>query len=432
MTDSDIVAQRRQRGEAGDRRRSRPRAEVHEHVTQANLTDWDFLKARARRDRLRADRQRRRSSASASRSTSSDAPREGDFNASDPLQLVFGANLLAFHGRVSAAGAGQRGRGPRLGSRRRRRRSSGRRQAGTTSAKLERRPGELARHVRQAPMFVAVTGPSTTRAPVDAGGQGHRRADRERLRRGRRAWRAATRSCGPAPPCASPASSDDFGGALRPDARPPRVRSRRLPDAVHGQRPPGPLAAGPASPARRTAARRSGVGTAEIYGLVVGMVTDNDDPEKLGRVKVKFPWLAEDYSSDWAPVIQLGRRARRAARSSCRRSTTRCWSAFEHGDIDRPIVIGGLFNGKDKPRRATACSTTARSTRRGFVSRKGHRLVVATTPTTSPGSRSSPVDGKLAIALNETSGDDPRLRRQQARHRGDGDIEIKARAATSS
>ena len=54
-----------------------------------------------------------------------------------------------------------------------------------------------------------------------------------------------------------------------------------------------------------------------LYGVVVGIVRDIRDPEGLGRVKVDFPWLAEDseavtLSSDedrahsyWARIATL-------------------------------------------------------------------------------------------------------------------------------
>ena len=41
-------------------------------------------------------------------------------------------------------------------------------------------------------------------------------------------------------------------------------------------------------------------------GVVIGIVTDLRDPEDLGRIKVKFPWLSDDYGSDWARVTQPG------------------------------------------------------------------------------------------------------------------------------
>jgi phage protein D len=44
---------------------------------------------------------------------------------------------------------------------------------------------------------------------------------------------------------------------------------------------------------------RDGMSTARV-GLVIGLVTDNQDPDGLGRVKVKFPWLSKDHASDWA------------------------------------------------------------------------------------------------------------------------------------
>src|SRR5205085_4645581 len=41
-------------------------------------------------------------------------------------------------------------------------------------------------------------------------------------------------------------------------------------------------------------------------GFVIGIVTDNQDPDGEGRVKVKFPWLSGDHTSDWARVVVPG------------------------------------------------------------------------------------------------------------------------------
>ncbi|HMN27305.1 MAG TPA: phage baseplate assembly protein V, partial [Caldilineaceae bacterium] len=42
--------------------------------------------------------------------------------------------------------------------------------------------------------------------------------------------------------------------------------------------------------------------TERMKGVVIGLVTDVDDPEELGRVRVEFPWLSDDNVSDWARV----------------------------------------------------------------------------------------------------------------------------------
>ena len=39
-----------------------------------------------------------------------------------------------------------------------------------------------------------------------------------------------------------------------------------------------------------------------LFGLVVGVVTNNQDPDGLGRVKVRFPWLSDDEESHWARI----------------------------------------------------------------------------------------------------------------------------------
>ena len=40
-----------------------------------------------------------------------------------------------------------------------------------------------------------------------------------------------------------------------------------------------------------------------VYGVTVGVVTNNQDPDGLGRVKVRFPWLSDDDESFWARVV---------------------------------------------------------------------------------------------------------------------------------
>jgi uncharacterized protein involved in type VI secretion and phage assembly len=41
-----------------------------------------------------------------------------------------------------------------------------------------------------------------------------------------------------------------------------------------------------------------------IFGVVVGVVTNNKDPDNLGRVKLKFPWLSDqdEDESNWARI----------------------------------------------------------------------------------------------------------------------------------
>jgi uncharacterized protein involved in type VI secretion and phage assembly len=84
--------------------------------------------------------------------------------------------------------------------------------------------------------------------------------------------------------------------------------------------------------------------------LVIGIVTNNADPDKLGRVKVKYPLLAAsaDVESGWARIAWGAAGAERGT-VSLPHVNDEVAIAFEHGDVRRPIVIGALFNGVDKP-----------------------------------------------------------------------------------
>lgn len=80
--------------------------------------------------------------------------------------------------------------------------------------------------------------------------------------------------------------------------------------------------------------------------LLVGIVTDNKDPKGWGRVKVKLPTLTEEHTSNWARVVGLGASDSRGF-YCLPEVNDEVLVGFEHGDIHRPYIIGGVWNGKD-------------------------------------------------------------------------------------
>ncbi|MCT2593929.1 VgrG-related protein [Streptomyces sp. N2-109] len=88
-------------------------------------------------------------------------------------------------------------------------------------------------------------------------------------------------------------------------------------------------------------------GGSRCAGLVNGTVTDTKDPDGLGRVKVRFPWLSDEYASDWARTAQAGGTGGGAA--FIPEVGDEVLVGFEQGHLDRPYVLAALYNGQDKP-----------------------------------------------------------------------------------
>ncbi|MEV8456203.1 VgrG-related protein [Streptomyces sp. NPDC052095] len=88
-------------------------------------------------------------------------------------------------------------------------------------------------------------------------------------------------------------------------------------------------------------------GGSRCAGLVSGTVTDTQDPEGSGRVKVRFPWLSDEYASDWARTAQSGGTG--GGDAFIPEVGDEVLVGFEHGHLDRPYVLAGLYNGKDRP-----------------------------------------------------------------------------------
>lgn len=88
--------------------------------------------------------------------------------------------------------------------------------------------------------------------------------------------------------------------------------------------------------------------TDHIYGVVVGIVTNNGDPDGLGRVRVRFPWLSADHESNWARIVAPMAGDDRGF-YALPRPGDEVLVAFEQGSVEYPYVLGALWNGKDKP-----------------------------------------------------------------------------------
>ncbi|MEB3288685.1 MAG: VgrG-related protein [Leptolyngbya sp.] len=107
---------------------------------------------------------------------------------------------------------------------------------------------------------------------------------------------------------------------------------------------------------------------------LIGIVADNKDPKNWGRVRVKFPALTEDHMSNWARVVSVGAGASRGL-DCLPEIDDEVLVAFEHGDIHRPYVLGGLWNGKDAPPETADNNVANGKVRlRTFKTSEGHTL----------------------------------------------------------
>jgi phage baseplate assembly protein gpV len=113
----------------------------------------------------------------------------------------------------------------------------------------------------------------------------------------------------------------------------------------------------------------------QIYtSVVIGVCTNNKDPEGLGRIKVKFPWLEASEESHWARVCQFMTGGGRGM-WIIPEVNDEVLVAFEHGDVHFPYVLGSLWNGVDRPPAVSGLNADGKNNIRAFQSRAGHQVV---------------------------------------------------------
>jgi phage baseplate assembly protein V len=138
--------------------------------------------------------------------------------------------------------------------------------------------------------------------------------------------------------------------------------------------------------------------TDRLYGVAIAVVTNNKDPDGLGRVKVKLPWIADGAESDWARVVSpMAGRGR--GLWFLPEVDDEVLVAFEHGNPSTPYVLGALWNGKDKPPES---NSDGKNDVRVIRSRSGH--VIRLTDTEN-GQKIEIVDagGKNSVVIDTRS-----------------------------
>lgn len=141
-----------------------------------------------------------------------------------------------------------------------------------------------------------------------------------------------------------------------------------------------------------------------FYGTVLGKVTQNFDPQGLGRVQVVFPCFSDTDESAWArcatPMAGGGE-----GMYFLPDIGDEVMVMFEHGDFNKPMVVGSLWNGTARP---PVGKTDNSNYVRTIQTAAGHRVVLDDTP------------GKEELTLQDKSGSLIRLKQ-------DGSIELSAK-----
>jgi uncharacterized protein involved in type VI secretion and phage assembly len=125
----------------------------------------------------------------------------------------------------------------------------------------------------------------------------------------------------------------------------------------------------------------------KLYGVCTAIVESVDDPDHEGRVTLRFPWLDDSTVSDWCRVSQLYA-GNGYGSLFVPEAKDEVLVAFVHGEMAEPIVLGGLYNGHDKP--ATYHDSKANKDQKLIRTKAGHQILL------DDGSQSKQVEIKTA------------------------------------
>ena len=139
-----------------------------------------------------------------------------------------------------------------------------------------------------------------------------------------------------------------------------------------------------------------------VRGVAVGVVSEIVDPDKMGRVKLTFPWRDANDESYWARVSTLMAGAE-SGTYFLPDPGDEVLVGFDEGDIRHPYVLGRVWNGQKKP----PITPDEENNLRKIASRSGHELVFD----------DSPNDGKVELLSRNRDGRQHRISLQDSKER---------------
>lgn len=107
-----------------------------------------------------------------------------------------------------------------------------------------------------------------------------------------------------------------------------------------------------------------------LRGVAIAIVSENDDPEGMGRVKLTYPWRDVEDESYWARIA-VPMAGDDQGTYFLPEKEDEVLVAFDNGDLRHPYVIGSLWNGQQSPPADNEGSNDIRKIR----SRSGHELI---------------------------------------------------------
>lgn len=145
------------------------------------------------------------------------------------------------------------------------------------------------------------------------------------------------------------------------------------------------------------------------FGVYPAIVTDIVDPDSIGRIEVRFPWLGEEGDADvraWATLVSPYADDDQGLQV-LPEVDSQVIVAFEAGNLRRPYIVGATWNGQEAPPSEAEAANNIRT----FKTRSGSELEFDDTEGASKitlkmasGHKLEMDDGGSTITLSHSSG----------------------------